>query len=175
MRTGECIKKNVGVGSPPFHQCGGYDFWSDAGIADADTCFLPSIHAMKEIYEAYPRATILMVVRDTKDWVRSMTSWRKGKLLKKMIDHCTIPGFSLEEDNLEMFYEWHTESVRKFVREHPSLTYIEVPLESPETATFLEERIGIPNFCWRHCHPDQTPSYCPRENTTAQAESPYNF
>ena len=54
MRTGECIEQNVAVESPPFHRCCGYDFWADDGAADDNTCFFPFIHAMKEIYEAYP-------------------------------------------------------------------------------------------------------------------------
>jgi hypothetical protein len=175
MLAGDCISQNLASGRPAFDRCGGYDIWSDLGVAKDDRCFYPSLHAMDAIYQNYPNATILMVVRDTDSWVNSMTNWREGKL-KKRLSTCPSVGFPLEEDNFAEFYDWHTEMIRNFTREHPSLTYIEVKLESNETADILEERIGIPAFCWRHCLPDKDGS-CVESDTSLKDDPtlPWNF
>jgi hypothetical protein len=59
---------------------------------------------------------------------------------------------TLTEWDIQAFYNWHTEHVRKFAKAHPSMTYIEVSLESSDTAQQLEEAIGIPAHCWGHAN-----------------------
>ena len=173
MKAGDCIQQNILAGNPPFQRCGGYDVWSDTGTADENHCFFPSLHALDEIFESYPNATILMVIRNSKDWLESISRWRKGKL-KSHLRNCTFPNFEFNPNDLISFYDRHTEAIRSFAREHPSMTYIEVDLEAPETALILEARIGIPAFCWRHCHPDQVP-YCPSQNITEGEGFPWNL
>ena len=56
------------------------------------------------------------------------------------------------------FYDWHTAHVREFCLQHPSLTYIEVALESPMLGKILEEKIGISASCWGKCTPAS--KYC---------------
>jgi hypothetical protein len=174
MLAGDCIHSNVVSGRPPFAQCGGYDVWSDLGVARDDDCFYPSLHAMNEIYQAYPNATILMVVRETDPWVKSISKWRDGKLKRRMIANCNpTTDFSLNATNFHEFYDWHTEMIREFARKHPSLTYIEVKLESDQTTEILEERIGIPGFCWRHCLPDE--DECGHDKIKDDPTLPWNF
>jgi hypothetical protein len=57
---------------------------------------------------------------------------------------------TLTRDDILRFYDWHTEHVRSFAAAHPSMTYIEVKLESDDTAQILEDQIGIPAQCWGH-------------------------
>lgn len=53
------------------------------------------------------------------------------------------------------FYDAHNEMIRQFVRDRPSLTYVEVELESPDTGRFLADVTGIPADCWKKCRPDE--------------------
>ena len=47
------------------------------------------------------------------------------------------------------FYENYRNYVRRFALEHPSLTYVEIPLDS-NTGYELEQRTGIQRECWGH-------------------------
>ena len=53
------------------------------------------------------------------------------------------------------FYEAHNAMIRQFVRDRPSLTYIEVKLEAPDTGRILEEATGISADCWKKCKPEE--------------------
>ena len=50
------------------------------------------------------------------------------------------------------FYSWYLKHVRLFAKDHPSITFIEVSLDSEDTPKILEDKIGIPSECWGHIH-----------------------
>jgi hypothetical protein len=157
-QSGQCIQRNVERGRPPFEGCGTYEIYTDTGFANIDatgpSCYYPSVDALDAIYDSYPNATFVMVVRNTSSWFNSMESWGEGSLLKRWAG-CNTTGFgwTMEREKIEQFYDWHTENIRQFARNHPSINYIEVELESPETGRILEEKIGIPSKCWAKCTP----------------------
>lgn len=110
------------------------------------------IDALEETYQAYPNATFLFVVRETDSWLNSIQDYHDGFIID-VWKRCNTTGFPGMDGNIEdfrSFYEWHKQMIRNFVKEHPSLTYIEVPLESEETGYILEEKIGISASCWGH-------------------------
>jgi len=114
-------------------------------------CFDPSVHGLDAIYESYPNGTILMAVQDSQAWLDSVERYRfqKWSLLKDLkrcpdlwpTQQQDIGNRMLTNDDILNFYHWHTEHVRKFTKNHPSMTYIEVALEGDETGQTLEDAL----------------------------------
>ena len=158
-QTGKCIRDNVRAHRPPFDGCGDFDIYTDTGFANYEhqtsECYYPSVDALEAIYEHYPQATIMFVVRNTTQWYKSMKSWGKGSLLDRWrpCNATHFPSFTARKEDFLKFYEWHSDSLRIFCQRHTSLNCIEVPLESHETGRILEERVGIPSTCWAKCTP----------------------
>lgn len=161
MQSGLCIRTNIWEGKAPFENCGEYNVYSDSGFATfvsegVSDCYYPSIHGLPMIYKHYPNATIIMIARNSTAWLNSMQAWDNGSLLLrwkncKLAAHLTpTPD---DPDAFRAFYEWHTQHVRDFAAQHPSMKYIEVSLESPLAGHVLEQEIGIPASCWGICTP----------------------
>lgn len=159
--SGVCIEENVALGRPPFENCGNYDIYTDTGYLNyahdtGERCYYPSIDALQPIYASYPNATFVNVVRDSKYWYSSLRNFSSASLFVRM-RLCNATGFPDGQSSAEdfiRFYENHNEMIRKFVRDRPSLTYVEVQLESPETGKILQEQSGIPASCWKKCKPE---------------------
>jgi hypothetical protein len=161
MLSGRCIYHNIGRHRPPFEDCG-FPIFTDTGYAkyhedgEGPQCYYPSISALEAIYNSYPNATIVLVVRNSSSWYNSLLQHGKGTLLQRW-SHCHLPHFPREESPLPKdvirFYEWHNENVRSFCQERPSLRYIEVELESNQTGQILKDTIGMPRTCWGKCTP----------------------
>jgi hypothetical protein len=164
QRTGPCLQRRIQKGlHPVFQGCGGdtFDIYTDnANLNAPRSCFDPSVHGLDAIYQSYPNATILMAVRDSQQWLDSVDRYRfrKWALLEDLMK-CTDLWTTQQQDvgnrtltryDILRFYDWHTEHVRSFAAAHPSMTYIEVKLESDDTAQILEDQIGIPAQCWGH-------------------------
>ena len=161
--TGRCIQDNIWAGRPPFYHCGKYDVYTDTGFLvyshrGGERCFYPSIDGLNELYESYPTMTFVNVVRNASDWFTSLVNWSNGSLFTRfrLCNMTGNPGGIGNENDFIEFYQWQNDRVRAFVKEHPSLTYIEVELESPETGRILSEATGIEASCWRKCRPQTT-------------------
>ena len=106
--------------------------------------------------QSYPNASFVHVVRDADAWYDSLQAWAHGSLFVRF-RLCNATGFpdgqATRSDFLHM-YRQHTERIRKFVTAHPSLTYLEVKLETPETGAMLANATGIDVSCWKDCKPD---------------------
>jgi len=158
FKIGVCMSDNVNKFNRPLLKgCGDhhYKVWTDAGaIFDLKNpqCYYPSVHGLDDIVKDYPQATIMLVVRNTTNWVHS-TKWWNG-IRPNMERFCSgFPNVSSTDQDWADFYESHSQSIRDFVQIHPSLTYVEVSLESSSTASYLENRVGIPASCWKDSKP----------------------
>jgi len=165
-RTAPCLEKRIRNGlHPVFQGCGGdmFDIYTDnANLKPPKSCFDPSVHGLDAIYESYPNATILLAVRSTQKWFDSVDryrfrNWRLLSDLKQCPDlwptqQQDIGNRTLTDDDIKNFYDWHTEHVRNFAKNHPSMTYVEISLESKETGQILEDAVGIPSQCWGHAN-----------------------
>jgi hypothetical protein len=164
--AGRCMKRNVVEQKPLLQRCGNYQVWTDHGFIKgkpATSCFYPAIHGLEALYQDYPKATLLLLTRNTTEWRQSVSQWAMGTLLKRW-QRCQLTGFTTKNPttssspssvvaDVEAFYEWHTHRVRNFAQTHPSLTYIEAQLESPDTGRLLEDATGISSSCWADCDP----------------------
>ena len=125
---------------------------------DHDTgerCYYPSIDGLEAIYESYPNITFVNVVRNTEAWYTSIRTWSQASLFVRL-RLCNATGFpngqSTREDIMQM-YDNFNNMIRQFVKDRPSIHYIEVQLESNETGKVLQEATGIDSTCWKVCKP----------------------
>lgn len=148
VRLGKCFKRNMQANRPLLEGCGDYQVWTDVGVLAPGVCYYPSIHGgLQALYEGYPHATILQVVRETESWVNSTMEF--NDLWTRWSTKCDqFPPMGSQRSDYAKFYDWHTDMVRQFAKDHPSMTYIEVTLEGTETGRILEEQTGINASCW---------------------------
>jgi hypothetical protein len=109
------------------------------------------------MYQSYPSATWVNVVRNATAWYQSLKSFSDGSLFVRfrLCNATGSPNGQATRDDFIRFYQHHQAQVRRFVHARPSLSYIEVPLEDPQTGLLLEQATGIPASCWQHCPPLQ--------------------
>ncbi|GKZ00371.1 hypothetical protein MPSEU_000990100 [Mayamaea pseudoterrestris] len=169
MRAGQCMYDNVQKGRNILKGCGNYQVYTDIGAVwndrmsstrSSSNCYYPSIHGLDAIYNDYPNATIMIVHRNSTDWAKSIFTWNN---LAGRLSRC--PGFPVTpyspedqtHDHLQEwieFYDQHTLSIRKFARDHPSMTFVEAALEPDKTASRLKTLTGIDADCWKKCKPE---------------------
>lgn len=183
-RIGQCVQRELEQGIQPFTTCGPSSVWTDTGLVGGTygkwvkrnysfppqglSCFYPLIQALEPVYEAHPNATWLFLVRETESWAESMLTysdgfiWEAWKVCRSpsfstgSVTDPNFPGPNSTRADLVAFYEWHKNLMRTFAHQHPSLTYIELPLEGETTAQDLEEKVGIPSRCWGHRNRQRT-------------------
>jgi hypothetical protein len=136
--------------------CGPFDIYSDANymINAKQYCFEPVFHGgLDNFYRYHPHGTLILVTRNLQGWLSSVRRWRM--LFYELIHDCHGPGYytqwkdkNVTEDDVLQMYIDHADIVRSFAQAHPSLTFIEVELESNQTGRILEDRIGISRKCW---------------------------
>ena len=155
VRLGKCFRANVKKKRPFLEGCGDYQVWTDAGFIAPGACYYPSVHGgLQALYESHPRATILHIVRDTQAWVNSTSKF--NDLQTRWSERCTsFPPKGSQREDYVAFYTWHTEMVRQFANLHPTMTFIELPLEGDDTGVLLEKATGINASCWVHSRTKQ--------------------
>jgi hypothetical protein len=65
-------------------------------------------------------------------------------------------------------YDNFNEMIREFVKNRPSITYIEVQLEGTDTGQKLEDATGIDRNCWKLCKPQERFCQDTNSDTTDQ-------
>ena len=138
-----------------------------------ERCFYPSIHGgLDNIVKYYPKATILHLKRNARDWARSSRNWTPHgwkSLLERYDIYCggfdigqeheTIkgayypPNHNKNDTEWMIWYEQYIERIRDFVFSHRTLTYVESLLDDINgTGTLLESLTGISKSCYGHTH-----------------------
>jgi hypothetical protein len=122
-----------------------------------ERCFYPSIDGLDAIYESYPNITFVNVIRNTEAWYESIKGWSQASLFVRL-RLCNATGFpngqSTKDDFMKMYDNFNS-MIRQFVKDRPSITYIEVQLESNDTGFILEDATGIDRSCWKLCKPQE--------------------
>lgn len=148
VRIGQCMGENAKLDRPVLQGCGSYTMLADIGAVYGAECYYPMVHGLEALHRDYPTATWLHIVREAGAWADSLLGFYN--IAWKMATKCD--GFprapNTTKNDWMQWYRDQTERVRQFAIEHPSLTYIEVRLESPSTAAILEQTIGINGSCW---------------------------
>lgn len=117
------------------------------------------IDSLDNIATYYPNSTILYVRRNTTDWYQSAKQWgsllkrfrtrKKTQLFKSLFPQGVPKYRNMNVSHWTAFYDNYSSYIRNFTRLHPSLTYIEIPLDI-NTGIKMEERFGISEQCWGH-------------------------
>jgi len=159
---GACMEHNLKMNRPLLEDCSYYKVWSDIQYLDKEKgsswslgrCFVPSFEqngGLQAFARDYPYGTLLHVVRNATAWSQSAhcynnlaNRWSRAK------DCSGFPPPNSKEEAWVNFYQQHTAWVRRFAKEHSTLTYIEIQLEDPQTPVILEQAFGIPTYCWGH-------------------------
>jgi hypothetical protein len=108
-------------------------FWRSEGTKN---CFFPSLHGL--------------------NWAEATRS--TSNLLKRLSRDCGDFGFPRSPSRADKrtdsdlrrwaeFYDVHSESIRTFAKNHPTMKYIEVDMETEE-GDKMGELIGFPASCW---------------------------
>jgi hypothetical protein len=163
------MRDNYLLDAPPFRGCDMHvedqriQFYSDIGV-QGPHCFYSSLHdgGLEHIARFHPQATILLLHREFEDWYESILKWGSGRLLQIWTKVCGFEGprSDVRKSRCQKtdvtcwrsFYDAHTEKIRRFAIDHPSLTYLEVQLDAT-TPSALESYTGISSKCFQHCHP----------------------
>jgi uncharacterized protein CbrC (UPF0167 family) len=129
--------------------------YSDIGTPYPGRCFYSSIHdgGLDHLYKYYPNATIMLLTREVESWYSSLSKWNEGRLLNAWRQRCKFSGSigdGSKEDWID-FYHAHTEKIRNFAKDHLSLTYVEMELET--APSLIEYYTGIKSDCFQHCLP----------------------
>lgn len=159
--SGLCIHDNIKNGLPPLQNCGDFDVYTDTGYLTYGhdvglQCYFPSIEGLEAIYHSYPNATFVHVVRDTKEWYLSLQKWSHSSLFVRfrMCNTIGFPNGQSDANDFYEFYDWHNALIRRFVKDRPSINYIEIKLDDPNAGQILQDRTGISKGCWKQCRPD---------------------
>ncbi|GKY91475.1 hypothetical protein MPSEU_000119800 [Mayamaea pseudoterrestris] len=174
---GQCWGNNYRQGRPMLQGCASdkWQIYSDVGYIYQNkerasntrnghlNCFYPSIHGLDNIATFYPNATIVLVTRNATAWAERIQRWsgiheRWQSACQGFPNSSSASGKQQQHASTEdwiYFYNQHNANVRKFVKQHSSMKYIEIELESKMSGAILEETLGISQQCWGDCPPSQ--------------------
>lgn len=155
-KLGNCFRRNQKRKLPLTKACGNYSVWVDAGVPSRDGCWYPGLDGLDSLARHHSNATIVLGTRPAKNWLKSVRGYDSASLIERWTQNCPhFPNVTPDDDaDLWMqFYHNYTRRVRKFAKEHPTMTYIEVDLESNRASQLLKEKIGFPNSCFKKCRP----------------------
>lgn len=167
IRIGDCMRDNFVRRFDPFNGCNGHpklnrtiEFYSDVGIqigTKGRACWYNSLNdgGLEHVARYYPNLTIFMVPRNATAWVRSVSQWGGGRLFSGWKKRCGFKGSigDYSDADWESFYHAHTEKIRQFALKNLHITYVEVELETEDSAEMMEYYTGIDRICLQHCFP----------------------
>jgi hypothetical protein len=111
---------------------------------------LPQWSYLEAIYAQFPNATWILNWREPAQWLQSVDRWRD--LRQRFIDNPFSPDLpkGKGEDDADMihFYVAQAQRIRDFVQSHPSLSFVELPIDSPDAGQIIEDAFGITRACW---------------------------
>ena len=137
------------------------------GKVSRDECFWPQLSILPQLYADVPNSTFLLMFRPVEDWIRSAFNY-KGFLTR--LRACNLPNllrnFPPDLDNTEQVNEMLTEfwcshvlHVRQFIKDHPSVTLLEMDLYDPNRTSYVlssmfPSRVNKQpkESCWGHAN-----------------------
>jgi hypothetical protein len=162
MPIGKCMEDNYNTNPNKnlLEGCGHAKVWTDVGYLHSQlnngTCFYPNLQqdVLESFASSCPHATLLHLYRNSTAWFQQAKKWHDlpERWARAQNCHAGFPPPQSPAQAWHDFYDAHTEQIRSFARQHSSLTYIEVPLESEEAGLILYKIFGYHRSCWRHAH-----------------------
>ena len=153
---GNCVRDNILEEQSPLAGCGDFQVWAqmDGPWRDGQ-CFLPQLWALNRIHDAYPNATFLLPTRSPDQWVKAMSQGNGTEWLGPLRGYfrsCNLPTCGPacvdSDDQLALFYEEHSETIRNFAMKYPSHKLIEIDAEDDGAGAKLAAATGLDATCW---------------------------
>lgn len=127
---------------------------------DKTRTFLPQQFNLQEIHDDYPTSTFILPLRTKEAWANSVTNWFQLRirffneyvLTKGLKDKFGDKPKDKEEqlEFLMRIYEDHTQTVRDFVKQHPSHKLVEVVITDPNAGQTMQDAFGYSKDCFGH-------------------------
>jgi Sulfotransferase domain len=165
----ECISNNLNNKRPILEGCGDYPVYAQldgemksSGINHIPMShFLPQHFHLDELHDYDPNATYVLPLRDAMAWAESVINWfnMRKRLVSAYRLHQIPQAFDVMKPKknitrmrefLRDIYMNHTETIRQFVRQHPSHTLVEFDIAQPNAGTIMSQAFGLPSECWNH-------------------------
>ncbi len=112
---------------------------------------LPQWDYLEPIYQQFPNATWILNWREPTRWLDSVNRWKD--LRKRFVQNAYLPdlpsGVGDDDQDMIHFYEQQAQRIRDFTRDHPSLSLVEVAIDSSDAGIIMERAFGISKSCWR--------------------------
>ena len=128
-----------------FSSCGDHKVFGQMDYVMDGTCVFPQIDYLEELYQDAPNATWILPFSNTIDWLRSVTTCKssnKAPMASRFVDICGWEEFHLRnpkrQEDVDQFICNHVKSVRKFVKNHPSLSLVEYDIKDKNVGEILE-------------------------------------
>ena len=152
MSCGKRIRRNLTkMRKPAFDSIDDFTLYAELdGQENNGGMTLPQWDYIQEVYDQFPIATWILNVRQPENWLRSVDRWLD--LRQRFIANAFLPdlprGVGTEDKDMIHFYQRQAERIREFCSTHPSLSCVEVPIDSPDAGIIMEKAFGIPKICW---------------------------
>ena len=152
MPCGKRLRRNIEIlQKPAFDGIDHFDLYAELdALRDNGGITLPQWNFVQQIYDYFPNATWILNLRDPQAWLRSVDRWQD--LRQRFVDHLggvDFPrGRGAKDEEMIAFYKLQAQRIRDYVKDHPSITLVEVQIDSPEAEQVMEDSFGIHRKCW---------------------------
>lgn len=133
-----------------FNSMDDFHLYSELDAMERFGMTLPQYSFLQQIYDNFPNATWILNTRDAQKWLHSVDRWRD--LRQRFIDMHLWPhfrrGLGTKDEEMIEFYNHQAQRVRDFVKEHPSIHFVEVKIDDDGAGQVMEDATGITRQCW---------------------------
>ena len=138
----------------PLWDTGNYDAYTQIDFTfPPNRCYYPQVEVLEEMHRYHPDMVFILNTRNVSRWVKSVKNW---STMKNRMAKCNITGFprGVGNDDAELtkWYLDHYQRVRDFAKQHPSMNFVEVDIESPDAGKYMESIFNISADCWGHAN-----------------------
>ena len=153
----KCYEEAYQKGLPIFESCGKYDVYAQMDYEYLPGCYFPQIELLNVLVEQAPNATLILNLRPSDHWVKSVQNW--GSMSKRLA-LCNISTFRKQHwENrtapvpldYRLFYERHSAKIRAFAAAHPAVRFLEIDIEEPDAGTRMNAYFNFTDPARHHC------------------------
>ncbi|KAL3915635.1 MAG: hypothetical protein SGILL_005556 [Bacillariaceae sp.] len=152
MSCGKRMRRNLTkYGKPAFDEMDHFTLYAELDAQEGNGGMtLPQWSYLEQMYDNFPKATWILNLRDPQSWLSSVDRWED--LRQRFIDNPfepTLPrGKGQDDIDMIAFYLEQAERIRSFCKAHPSITLVELKIDTATAGQVMEDAFGISRDCW---------------------------
>mmetsp|Transcript_39753 Transcript_39753/g.96009 ORF Transcript_39753/g.96009 Transcript_39753/m.96009 type:complete len:255 (-) Transcript_39753:95-859(-) len=145
----DCMRQNAKSNRKILEGCGDYDVYAQMDGEAGNSIYLPQHFALDSIHEYSPNATWILNLRNAAEWVSSVTNWYGlgGRFLRRFKVDIKNKNANRTKALIDIF-DNHVQTVRDFVRTHPTHHLIELDIKSKNAGKILAHEFSLNEGCW---------------------------